>query len=95
MKDMGVFALCETFQGEKMTEVTHIQHRALKSNGISNELVWGKEKQFYMKNSNKFSFFFKVVSLSFMSKLTGRKLKTVSIAVLLGKAFPVNKHYLT
>lgn len=30
-----------------------------------------------------------------MSKLTGRKLKTVSIAVLLGKAFPVNKHYLT
>lgn len=29
------------------------------------------------------------------SKFIGRKLEIISIAVLLGKAFPVNKHYLT
>lgn len=52
-----MFTRCTTFQREKMKEVTNVQHGALKSNNISNELVWEKEKQFYMKNSNKFRLF--------------------------------------
>lgn len=35
------------------------------------------------------------MSLSFILSSLGGKLETISIAVLLGKAFPVNKHYLT
>lgn len=57
VKDIGMFTLCKTFQGEKMKEVTNVQHRALKSNSISNELVWEKVKQFFTKIPNKFSFF--------------------------------------
>lgn len=37
-----------------MNEVTSIQHRVLKSNDISNELVWEKEKQVFRKNPNTF-----------------------------------------
>lgn len=55
----------------------------------------GRKKSSFHEKFKQIQVFFKVISLSFMSKLIGRKLKIVSIAVLLGKAFPVNKHYLT
>lgn len=34
-----------------MNEVTSVQHRVLKSNDISNELVWEKEKHVFRKKS--------------------------------------------
>lgn len=84
----------QNFQGEERRAKKR-PTQGLKSNGISNELLWEKEKRALMRNPNKLSVFKTVGSLSFKSKFTGRKLEILSIAVLLWKAFPVNKHYLT
>lgn len=49
-----MFYTTQNVPGGKLKEVTNVQYRVLKSNDISNELVWEKEKQVFMKNPNKF-----------------------------------------
>lgn len=52
--DKGIYTVQNFQRGEK--EVKKCPTRVLKSNDISNVLVWKKEKQVFMKNPNKLSF---------------------------------------
>lgn len=72
-----------------MNEVTSVQHRVLKSNDISNELVWEKEKHVFRK---KIQTHIQVCLLShefiIYSKFIGRKTGDYQHSCLTGEGIP-------